>query len=106
MPQANDWQPLLGLAKRAGKVVSGEDTVLRSIREQKAKLVLLAEDASDRTKKTITNKCTFYRVPLIQVPDRFALGKAIGQPARVIVAIVDSHFAGGLIGRLESSIRG
>ncbi|MFT8317099.1 MAG: YlxQ family RNA-binding protein [Sporolactobacillus sp.] len=106
MSQTNDWQSLLGLAKRAGKVVSGEDTVLRMIRDRKARVVLLSDDASPRTKKTVTNKCTFYQVPLFNVPDRFILGKAIGQPARVIVAVEDIHFAGGLIRRLEPSIRG
>ncbi|MFT8362640.1 MAG: YlxQ family RNA-binding protein [Sporolactobacillus sp.] len=97
MHLSTNWQALLGMAMRAGKLVSGEDTVIRAIRGQKAKLVLLSADASERTKKTVTNKCTFYHVPLIQAPDRFVLGKAIGQPARVIVAVIDSHFAGGLI---------
>ncbi|MFT8871326.1 MAG: YlxQ family RNA-binding protein [Sporolactobacillus sp.] len=100
------WQQLLGLAQRAGKVVTGEETVIRAIRQRKARIVLLAEDASARTVKTLSNKCTFYDVPLHRVSDRMVLGKAIGQPARVVVAVMDSHFAGGLIERLKPTTRG
>ena len=40
------WYPLLGLANRARKVVSGEDLVIKEVRHARAKLVLLAADAS------------------------------------------------------------
>ncbi|MCO7174730.1 YlxQ family RNA-binding protein [Sporolactobacillus kofuensis] len=102
----NNWQSLLGLAQRAGKVSSGEETVLRMIRQGKAKAVLLSDDASERTKKTIGNKCNFYHVPLLTVPDREVLGQAIGQPSRVIIAVTDSGFAGQLIERIGPSSRG
>jgi ribosomal protein L7Ae-like RNA K-turn-binding protein len=96
----NDWVSFLGLAQRAGKIVSGEDTVIRVIREGKAGAVILSRDASDRTRKTVSNKCTFYHVPLLSVPDREQLGRAIGQPARVLAAVTDAGFAKGLIKRL------
>ncbi|EST13036.1 YlxQ family RNA-binding protein [Sporolactobacillus laevolacticus] len=102
----NGWQSLLGLAQRAGKVSSGEETVLRMIRQGKAKAVILSADASQRTKKTIGNKCSYYHVPLLTVPDREVLGQAIGQPSRVIIAVTDSGFAGQLIGRIGPSSRG
>jgi Ribosomal protein HS6-type (S12/L30/L7a) len=99
-PNNSDWISFLGLARRAGKIVSGEDTVIRTVREGKAGAVILSEDASERTKKTISNKCRFYRVPLLSVPDREQLGRAIGQPARVLAAVTDAGFAKGLIERL------
>lgn len=46
-----EWFPLLGLANRARKVVSGEDLVIKEIRNARAKLVLLTEDASSNTAK-------------------------------------------------------
>ncbi len=46
-----EWFPLLGLANRARKVVSGEDLVIKEIRNARAKLVLLTEDASANTAK-------------------------------------------------------
>ena len=55
---------LLGLANRARKIISGEEFVVKEIRSGKAKLVLLSADASANTTKKITDKCTFYQVPL------------------------------------------
>lgn len=47
----NKFLQLLGLAMRAGKVVSGEELVIREIRSGKAQLVILAEDAKKHGKK-------------------------------------------------------
>lgn len=100
------WHSLLGLARRAGKVVSGEETVLRAIREQKARVVIMSADASDRTKKTVNDKCNFYKVPIFEASERVTLGQAIGQPPRVLIAVTDSGFAGKLIEWLGPSTRG
>ena len=54
-----EWFPLLGLANRARKVVSGEDLVIKEIRNARAKLVLLTEDASSNTAKKVTDKCNY-----------------------------------------------
>lgn len=58
-----EWFPLLGLANRARKVVSGEDLVIKEIRNARAKLVLLTEDASANTAKKVSDKCNYYKVP-------------------------------------------
>jgi len=89
----NQLLSILGLAMRAGKVVSGEDMVLRAIRSRKAKFILLSQDAGKNTKKRITNKCEFYQVPVYQYGTREELGKAIGKPERVVIAITDAGFA-------------
>ena len=41
---------LLGLSSRAGKVISGTDACIEYINKNKIKLMILAKDASDRTK--------------------------------------------------------
>lgn len=83
----------LGLAMRAGKVVSGEDQVLHTVRTGKAELVLLSLDAGENTKKKMMDKCGTYQVPILQYGTREELGKAIGKPVRVIVAVTDAGFA-------------
>ncbi|XID96097.1 YlxQ family RNA-binding protein [Paenibacillaceae bacterium WGS1546] len=83
----------LGLATRAGKLVSGEEVVMKAIRSGDAKLVLLAEDASDNTRKKIQDKCNSYRVPLLVGFTRFELGAAVGKPERVLFAVTDRGFA-------------
>ena len=55
----------LGLATKAGKVVSGEFSTEKAVKERKAYLVIVAMDASDNTNKMFTNMCTHYKVPII-----------------------------------------
>lgn len=87
------WMSLLGLANRARKLISGEELVVKEIRSGKAKLVLLANDASKNTEKKISDKCAYYQVPLKRVENRSLLGQAIGKEARVVVAVLDEGFA-------------
>ncbi|EPR26978.1 LSU ribosomal protein L7AE [Geobacillus sp. WSUCF1] len=54
-------------------------------------------------KKKVTDKCTFYGVPLCKVPDRYVLGGAIGKDARVVVAVIDEGFARQLQTMLDRS---
>lgn len=83
----------LGLAYRAGRIVHGEEGVLKAVRSGQAQLVILAKDASEATAKKMINKCTFYDVPLIRTLSRQELGQAIGKAERVIVAVTDQGFA-------------
>lgn len=99
--KAEPWFLLLGLANRAGKVVSGEEPVLAAVRGHEAKIVLLAADASARTKETWRNKSDYYGISLRTVPDRFILGKAIGKDHRVVVAVNDKGFSKKLTALLD-----
>jgi ribosomal protein L7Ae-like RNA K-turn-binding protein len=97
----NQWMSLLGLANRARKIISGEELALKEIRNNKAKLILLAADASANTTKKITDKCNSYHVPLKIVEDRYLLGQAIGKEARVVVAVLDGGFAKKMVTLLD-----
>ena len=46
---------MLGLAAKAGNLVSGEFSVEKAVKEHKAFLVIVAGDASDNTKKNFRN---------------------------------------------------
>ena len=67
---------LLGLAARARKVISGEG-VLTSIQNGSAKLVLIASDASENTKKKYVDKCTYYNVEFDFVETSAELNQAM-----------------------------
>jgi ribosomal protein L7Ae-like RNA K-turn-binding protein len=84
---------LLGFAQRAGKVMSGEGIAESSIKKRKAKLVILGEDASERTKKELIFLADKFNVPLIEIGSKAELGLAIGKSPRAVVLIVDAHFA-------------
>ncbi|MGL5540468.1 MAG: L7Ae/L30e/S12e/Gadd45 family ribosomal protein [Erysipelotrichaceae bacterium] len=91
----------LGLAARARKIATGEQ-VLKSIQSQSAKLVIIAADASDNTKKKLTDKCTFYKIDYVFVETSAELSQAIGQFNKVAVAVLDEGFAK----KLQTSLKG
>ncbi|SDW26561.1 ribosomal L7Ae/L30e/S12e/Gadd45 family protein [Paenibacillus sp. CF384] len=84
---------MLGMAMRAGKLVTGDETVLKAVQQGKAKLVIVAGDASDNTKKKFRDKCTTYNVKLVEAFDRITLGDAIGKSERVLIGVTDSGFS-------------
>lgn len=84
---------MIGLAKRAGKVVSGEFSVDKAVKAFRAYLVIVAEDTSVNSKKHYQDMCTFYEVPLIYAGTKDDLGHAIGCEFRASVAILDEGLA-------------
>lgn len=89
----NNYLNIIGLAYRARKCSTGEETIIKDVREKRAKLILIASDSSDRTKKKLMDKCKSFHIPYIEVEDRVTLGNAIGKSDRVAVAILDGGFA-------------
>ncbi|NNA37638.1 50S ribosomal protein L7ae [Pseudomonas lundensis] len=87
----------LGLCQRAGKVVSGEVGVSTNLKKRKLKLVIIAEDASENTKKTYINESKKYNVSLIILGDKVSLGNTIGKEYRSIVGIKDKNMAENLM---------
>lgn len=97
----HQWMSLLGLANRAGKIISGEELVVKEIRNGKAKLILISADASSNTNKKITDKCKSFGVPIKVIESREILGHAIGKETRVTVAVLDKGFATKLMTLLD-----
>ena len=80
---------LLGLARRAGRLSLGNDPVLSSMEEGKAKLVLV----SQRTLKGIESRAEAFGVPLVTIEQTMdqvsmSLGKRCG-----VLALNDEGFA-------------
>lgn len=84
---------ILGLCQRAGKLASGETSCLNAIRDASAQLIIVAENASDNTKKKFSDSASFYNRELIVIGDKFELGRAIGKEERAVLCIMDGGFA-------------
>jgi ribosomal protein L7Ae-like RNA K-turn-binding protein len=82
---------LLGLATRAGLLVSGEDTVIDAIQRKKAKIVFLGNDASSNTLDKFQKKCFFYKIELNTMFTSEDLSCSIGKN-RMVLAILDEGF--------------
>lgn len=83
---------LISLASKAGKVASGGYMTEQAIISGNACFVIIAEDASDNTKKKFMNKCRYYRVPFVIYGNMDELGHLIGKEARTTVAVIDQGF--------------
>ncbi len=97
---------IIGLANRAGKCTFGEELIVKEIQSKKSKIVLIASDIGDQTRKKLTDKCTFYHIPYFFVDDRETLSQAVGKSGRVAISIHENGFAKKLIALLDENIRG
>ena len=61
MTQNSKVLSMLGLAAKAGKVASGEFSTEKEVKSGNACLVIVAEDASDNTKKMFRNMCSIMK---------------------------------------------
>lgn len=86
----------LGLCHKAGKLTSGDCLVKSVIKSQKAQLLLLAVDTSDRTKKEYYHLARKNKVPIIEISTKEELGWLVGKPPRAALAITDHRFAQGI----------
>jgi len=87
----------IGLAMRAGKIISGEDQVLDAIKKKRAFLVFLANDAGFNTTKRITDKSGFYSIQLSTELNTQELSNCIGKDNRKVIAIIDRRFANMIV---------
>ena len=101
----NKIYSMLGLAMKAGKLVSGEFATDKSVKSGKAWLVIVSEDASNNTKKMFSNMCEFYEVTKYFFGTKEKLGHAIGKAMRSSLAITDENFAKSIRKQLEQSVK-
>ena len=83
----------LSLAMKGRNLVSGEFQTEEAVKSGAAVLVIVAEDASENTKKLFKDKCSYYEVPVYQYGTKQSLGRAIGKDLRSSLAVTDVGLA-------------
>lgn len=101
MEDRNNILPLLGLALRGGNLVLGEEPVEAAARARDARVLLLATDAADNTRRRTerfagTGQCLWLRVPFTKEE----LGRAFGRTSVAIAAVTDIGLASAAVHRL------
>jgi ribosomal protein L7Ae-like RNA K-turn-binding protein len=84
---------MLSLARRAGKLISGEDTVLMALKDGLCHLIIITEDAADNTKKKIKSRAEGQAVRCVVTATRDELSAAVGMYNRAVFAVTDKGFA-------------
>jgi len=93
---------LLSLCAKSGNLLTGEETAEKLLQRDAAELVIVAEDASDNTKKKFVNKCFFYEKPIRVFGERDVLSKCVGKSNRTIYVVTDPGFATRLLDLIDS----
>ena len=93
----------LSLAKKAGRVELGEEPVGAVARAQKARLLIVASDASDHTWRRAKSFVSGTDQQCIQVPfTKDELGQAVGRTSLALAAITDPALALAFLKALET----
>lgn len=92
---------MIGLAKKAGRLVSGEFMTEGAIKDGSAQLVIIASDVSENTRKKFTNSCSYYHVPIREYSDKETLGHGIGKEFRASLAVTDKGLAQAILKKMN-----
>ena len=83
----------LGLAQRAGRVVSGEQALEVTLAKRRVFLMLIASDASSNTYNKFKSLAQKHDVEYFVFGEKERLGHAIGKSPRAVVGVIDRNFA-------------
>ena len=92
---------LISLATKAGKVKSGEFSTEQSVKKGRACLVIVAEDASENTKKMFRDMCRYHHVESFCFSSKIVLGHACGKEMRASLAVTDESLAKALVKQMN-----
>ena len=96
---------MLSICQKAGKIVSGEFAVEKALQDGSALYIIIANDASENTKKKFENKCFYYNVENIIYGEKDILSHSIGKVNRTVFAILDEGFYNKIKQYIENDIR-
>ena len=84
------------MRKKAGKIILGAEQICDALKNKRKSVVsiLVADNASENTKKRLLDKCAFYNCPITFLPiDTAALGHSLGKSSLVAaIALTDENF--------------
>ncbi len=79
--------------QKHGKISFGADSVENGIKKKIVKLVIIAEDSSNRTKDKFKRICKEWNIPIIQIADIETLSKVIGKSNKAVIGINDINLS-------------
>lgn len=88
---------LIGLCKKANRLISGEQRCENTIKKEETKLLIIAEDSSNNTQKKFINMCMYRDTNYKIWGTKERIGNAIGSMNIAVISINDIGFANKLI---------
>ena len=95
----------LGICKKAGKLLAGEDGVSGAARSGEAALIMTASDTASNTTKKALNLSEMGRVPHVRLPwDKDTLGELLDKRVCAIMALTDRGLAAAFAEKLAAQM--
>ena len=88
---------LIGLCRRAGKLIFGSEACLEAVERKKVKLILVAEDAASKTKENFIYFCEKNKIPIVQFGRIDEISKAIGKDNKAVIGIKEKNLADEIV---------
>ncbi len=88
---------MIGLCVKAGRAAFGSEECTALLRTRRVHLVIVAEDASENTKKRMRDKCKTSGVPLIPFGTVDGLAHLTGRGRVSVLGIRDTGFAAAIL---------
>ncbi len=89
-------QSLIGIARRASKIATGDAQVEAMMKKRKGFLLVIAEDAQGAQKK-YDQWASDLKLPVLITGTKLEIGHAIGLSPRSAVLILDQGFAKAIL---------
>lgn len=102
-PEKKEKDPVLSLvsiARKAGGIKCGTFLTEDSVRNAKAKLVVISEDMSEREADDLKALCERNSVPYILHGTKETLGESTGKGITACAAIIDENLARGILKKI------
>ena len=94
---------MLGLARRGGNLAIGEDPVTEALKERKARVVFLAEDAAENTADRAARLTAGTNAMLLTLPyDKGQVGASLGRESCAVLAVTDAGLAAAVVKKLAA----
>lgn len=91
---------MLGLAQRAGKLISGSELVLAGLKNRQVKAVILASDAHQDTLDKISKSAYNCKIEVINAFSSEEISHAVGKKRKVL-GLTDSGFYHALVKKIN-----
>ena len=98
---SNKLSGYLGFAARARMISTGYNTALFLISRRKAKLIIIAEDASEGTKDKISGKARSCGSECIVFGTSEELSRITGSSQSMVFTVTDKNFAKTISGEID-----
>lgn len=90
-----------GLARKAGKLISGTYACTDAAKRNRVKLIIVTEDTADNTFKKLSSVCENNKIKIVKYGESKILGKALCRNTIKIIGIIDSELAKLILSKMQ-----